>query len=135
LLNNRNPTIQGVLNFLGVDESFDNPNFDKEYHKSNNKRKLNRVGKPIYKFLENQITSKYFQRDQKWILANLLLNTPKSDPKLKYLFIRFFQFWLSKPIPIPKLDSLLREEIVGELSEDVEKLRGYLNNPIEHWQI
>jgi hypothetical protein len=108
LRDDRLPTLQRIFRFVGVDDSFDSKKYKEEKHRTADKERLNRFGA--------------------WALNNL------SRPNYNRLR-RFVPRLIGKPIERPELDDDLRDELVGRLKEDADRLREFTGDPFASWQV
>jgi hypothetical protein len=116
LLRQRRPTLRNVFRFLGVDESFDSPRFDKIRNSSRGKRRV-----------ENQprwLSKNPYPRAVGWLpwewraRAKRLLYSP-----------------FLTPIERPAVGEAVREALIRRLKPDVDELRRVTGMAFEDWSV
>lgn len=116
LLTDRRATLGGVFRFLGVDDSFWSPEFDRMHNTRQRKLLLNSRGLWLY--------GKG--------LYELTLRAANAMPE------RLGRRTLSvigQDIPKPVLDPGLREELGAYLHEDADRMRAYTGKQFDHWSV
>ena len=116
LLRDRHATLRTVFEFLGVDESFWSPDFDRLHNTRQRKLLVNQRGLWIYK------KGMY---DLALHLAALL---PDRAGRRALSLI-------GDEIERPVLDSALRGELASLLGEDAHRLRELTGKTFDHWSV
>jgi hypothetical protein len=116
LQNNRRETLQEVFRFLCVDDTFYSPRFSRIRHSSVQKRRKT----PLGLFLAQTPVVRAVER------------LPFKVPGKARVF-RYFPF--SRRIARPTLNDNLREALVEQLAEDINRLRAYTGRSLEQWSV
>jgi hypothetical protein len=115
---NKRETLAKVFRFLGVDDTFDTPLFDRRLNVTSRKRVKNKLGRSI---------------------ASLpaVKNLCELAPKLGFPFSPHAHWpWpFSDPVKKPVLTPELRDRIIAEILPDIEKIREYTGEPFSEWSI
>lgn len=106
LRDDRMATLQRIFRFVGVDDGFTSKKYKEEKHVTSDKERLNRFGA--------------------WALNNL---SRKTYNRMRRVLP------LGKPIERPEIDDALRQELVGLLKEDIDRLRAFTGDPFAGWQV
>lgn len=111
-------TLAKVFRFLGVDNTFDTPLFDRRLNVTARKRVKNRLGRAIASL-----------RPVKKLC--------EVAPKLGFPFSPYAHWpWpFSDPVTKPVLTPQLRDRLISEILPDIEKLREYTGEPFSEWSI
>lgn len=115
LLRNRQPTLTKVFQFLGVDDSFQSPSWNRQKHSSSEKRQKNRVGR---------------------ILAGgiLRLGLREFSPPLHAVVERWICYPFSEKIARPVLDESLRRRLAAVFQPDQGRLMEHTGQTFPEWR-
>ena len=119
LREDRQNALRTAFRFLGVDESFTTPAWEKTFYESRDLRRKTRVGYGLLHIADVVRSSglrRYLPRQ---------LMTP----------IRAFNAVTGRTIPRPELDDSLRAELIDYLREDVDSLRRFTGRHFETWSV
>lgn len=116
LMRERRRTLQTVFRFLGVDDSFDTPAFDRTHHRSSRKRRIDRQWSWLPRSLEPAATGRL-----PWAVR----------ARAKALVYRPF----SIPVERPTIDGGLREALIEHLRPDIEELRRFTGMSFSDWSV
>ena len=115
LLRNRLPTLAKVFRFLEVDDSFQSPSWNRQKHRSSEKRRKNRVGR---------------------LLAGgiLRLRLREISPPLQAVVERYICYPFSEKIARPVLDESLRQRLAALFQPDLIRLMNHTGQTFPEWQ-
>ena len=116
LLRRRRATLREIFRFLGVDDSFDAPQFDRLNNLSNSKR--------------------YVQRRPRWLssdphpapIGRLPWNLRARAKRIAYLPF-------TRPVERPTLAPDLRRALTEHFAPDAERLRALTGKPLDDWSV
>jgi hypothetical protein len=111
LLADRAPTVRRVFEFLGVDASFEDPRFERIMHPTSHRRRKTR----LLSSLE---------------AAALRVGVPKS---LTFQAQRRLPFPFARRLERPRPEGPLRESLIRELEDDVNRLRAVTGQEFRDW--
>jgi hypothetical protein len=111
----RQQAMQAAFRFLGIDKDFDSQGFADVLHRSSVKRR--RMG-----------------------LALLLAKMPgrkaiKALLPFRARLAEMYDTWTKREVKRPQVSAALRQELVGLLKEDMDRLRKHTGNAFEQWSV
>ncbi len=110
----RQQTLQRIFRFLGVDESFTSPEFERLRHDSSKQRQKTRAG-AVVEHVVGQVVGK------------------RSAARLAARAPHFTKVPFTRSYTRPLLDESLRAELVEYLRPDVERLREHTGLALDRW--
>lgn len=113
----RQRTMRAVFEFLRVDPLFASPEFAQMLYMAEDKRRKTRLGYAFLAVVETVRRSRL---------------RPYLSPKLMAP-VSTLNARMSRPIPRPKLEAKLRDELADYLRPDVERLRALTGKPLADW--
>jgi hypothetical protein len=115
----RQETLARIFRFLGVDDTFSSPEFDRVLYERSGHRRNTGAG------------------DAALRLARSLRETPLGHrlPARLMAPVHALNRATSKPVPSPELDPALRLELAEELRPDVEQLRAFTGDRFAAWSL
>lgn len=116
LLSDRRATLREVFRFLGVDDSFWSPEFERLHNTQGNKLRANRRGAWLWRHG----------------LYETVLGGAERLPRPLRARVRGL---FGDEVHKPTLDPALREELRASLREDAERLRSYTGRSFDHWSV
>jgi hypothetical protein len=116
LLRRRRDTLRRVFRFLGVDEEFWSPQFEREHNVGQQKLKLNRFG--------------WWLADRRLYLPALRLAAALPRP-VGRAGVRLIGSEIRRPVP----DEAMLERLRNALRGDCEWLRSHTGQAFEHWSL
>jgi hypothetical protein len=117
LRDDRQATLRGVFDFLGVNSSFYSYEFEQVLYRADEKRRKTKLGYVLVRFAETVRSSRLRRY---------------ASPKLM-LPVHAFNARTSRPIPRPKLDESLHRELVDFLRPDADSLRAFTGKSLANW--
>jgi hypothetical protein len=119
LRNHRRDTLQSLFRFIGVDASFNCPEFSQVLHKSRNKKRKNSFGRILKRLLP--LVPESLKNGIKALLPSRIKAYPECVTRSN--------------IQRPYLDSRLKGQLVEHLSGDVQQLREYTGLRFSDWSL
>jgi Sulfotransferase domain len=111
LLADRAPTVRRVFEFLEVDASFEDPRFERLMHPTSHRRRKTRLLSSLERIA--------------WHAG-----IPKS---VTFQAQRFLPYPFARRLERPQPDGSLRESLIRELEDDVNRLREATGQEFQHW--
>jgi hypothetical protein len=114
LRDDRRPTLRRLFRFLGVDESFESPEFEVRRHLSSVKRRNTGVGVRLQRSIGDAVTRRLHGR-------------------ARHLFKRIAYTPISRPIPRPEPGPELRRRLREYFAADVRRLEEFTGRRYPDW--
>lgn len=117
LYHNRLSTLQRVFRFLGVDDSFEHPDFSKTQNLTSIKGRNNPIGVLLHMILDK------------------VSHLDVIGPYVRIIWEKRIVWTFSKPIAQPTISPKLREQLAKCFKDDVRKLRKFTGLSFESWTL
>lgn len=115
LRDHRRETLQEVFRFLGVDETFDDPRFDRIRNRAQELQQKTRLGRLVVPWTRKLAAIEAMPPGLRWRLQGLPY------------------YPLARPFPIPTLTDNLRRDLMNFFHADMERFRALTGQPFANW--
>lgn len=112
----RTESLAKIFRFLGVDDQFICPQFQKIKNNTSIKRRLKPIGRKIYHHLAEKNLNSLYPGAQRFVVKKIC-------------------FPFTESVQPVKVDDYWRAKITKDLSKDLKQLRQFLDNPLVEWSI